>query len=256
MQIKFLKQIVENVAGDSADKIVDLLSKKKDVNEFIIAKKLDLTINQTRNLLYRLAHLGILTSTRKKDKRKGWYIYFWTLNALKSLEILESRLKEEITQLENQLVSRRTKRFYKCKICGVEVGEESALLTNFICPECGEVYGLSDNKQYIGSLEKEISKLKKELDLVVTEREKEEGKQEKKLARVIRKVEAEKKAKRAAAAKKRKAAMKRAKKAAEKEQVKKKSKKPPKKAATKKVKKKPKKPPKKKDVKKSKTKRR
>ena len=85
MQINLLKKVVENTAGIDAVKIVDLLFGKKDVNEFLIAKKLNLTINQTRNLLYRLSHLGIINSIRKKDKRKGWYIYFWTFNVLKSL---------------------------------------------------------------------------------------------------------------------------------------------------------------------------
>jgi transcription initiation factor IIE alpha subunit len=111
MQIKFLKQIVEHVAGEGAIQIVDLLADKKDVNEFLIAKKLDLTINQTRNLLYRLSHLGILSSIRKKDKRKGWYIYFWTFNTLRSLEILESKLKEELEKLESEYNEKKRKRF-------------------------------------------------------------------------------------------------------------------------------------------------
>ena len=61
MQTKFLKKIVEEVEGVNSGKIVDLLlKKKKDVNEFLIAKNLGLTINQTRNLLYKLSYLGIL----------------------------------------------------------------------------------------------------------------------------------------------------------------------------------------------------
>ncbi len=88
MQINLLKKVVEKTAGLPAVKIVDLLYNKKNINEFLIAKKLMLTINQTRNLLYRLSHMGIISSTRKKDKRKGWYIYFWTFNILKSLELL------------------------------------------------------------------------------------------------------------------------------------------------------------------------
>ena len=55
MQIKFLKDIVASVAGQPASKIVDLLYGKKNVNEFLISKKLGLTINQTRNVLYKLA---------------------------------------------------------------------------------------------------------------------------------------------------------------------------------------------------------
>ena len=54
MQIKFLKSIVEHLINKQAIPIVDLLAGKKDVNEFLIAKKLGLTINQTRNILYKL----------------------------------------------------------------------------------------------------------------------------------------------------------------------------------------------------------
>jgi len=142
MQINFIKRVVENTAGPEAIKIVDLLYNKKDINEFLIAKKLGLTINQTRNLLYRLSHLGILTSIRKKDKRKGWYIYFWTFNIMKSLEVLEQTWNNEIINLKNDLAKKQTQRFYKCKLCGREVNEENALITNFTCSECGEVYGL------------------------------------------------------------------------------------------------------------------
>ena len=117
MQINLLKKIVEKTAGIPAVRIVDLLYNKKDINEFLIAKKLGLTINQTRNLLYRLSHLGILSSIRKKDKRKGWYIYFWTFNVLRSLEVLEENLTSEINLLKQELSSRQQKRSYKCKIC-------------------------------------------------------------------------------------------------------------------------------------------
>jgi len=54
MQTNFLEEIVENIAGSQAREIVKLLEGKKDVNEFLIAKKLKLTINQTRNILYKL----------------------------------------------------------------------------------------------------------------------------------------------------------------------------------------------------------
>ncbi len=209
MQDNLLKQVVENVVGDPALKLVELLSDNKDINEFIIAKKLGLTINQTRNLLYKLSHLGILSSTRKKDKRKGWYIYFWTLNVLRSLEILENNLEEEIGKLKLDLASKQSKRYYKCKICGSEVPEEAALLHDFMCPECGEVYVLSDTTVHVSAVLKNIAKLKRELELVRKEREEEQQKQDKKLTRIIKKVEKDKKEKRRLMSKKRKALVKR-----------------------------------------------
>jgi len=55
MQIELLKEIVSVISGPTSIDIVDLLHKKKNVNEFLIAKKLNITINQARNILYKLA---------------------------------------------------------------------------------------------------------------------------------------------------------------------------------------------------------
>ncbi|MEK6885577.1 MAG: hypothetical protein AABX17_01270 [Nanoarchaeota archaeon] len=187
MQINFIKRVVENTAGLEAVKIVDLLYNKKDINEFLIAKKLGLTINQTRNLLYRLSHLGILTSIRKKDKRKGWYIYFWTFNIMKSLEVLEQTWSGEINNLKNELTKKQAQRFYKCKLCGREVNEENALITNFTCSECGEVYGLADNGPLIEEVKKKIEKLNRELESIRSEIRQEQEKMDKKLLKTIKK---------------------------------------------------------------------
>lgn len=180
MQVKFLKSIVESLINKQSTPIIDLLIGKKHVNEFLIAKKLKLTINQTRNILYKLSDYGLVSFMRKKDKRKGWYIYFWTLNIYQSLSLLEENLKKELEQLEIQLKNRKEKRYYSCNTCSIEVNEETALMNDFICPECEEVYELSQNKEAIEQLEKEINKIKKEMEMVINERKLEEEKLEKK----------------------------------------------------------------------------
>jgi len=159
MRINFLKNAVEVLSGKSARDIVDLLFEKKDINEFLIAKKLNLTINQTRNILYKLGDSGLVSFTRKKDKRKGWYIYFWTLNELKCLELLENRLVTEISLLKNQLKNRKSNRFYFCESCKMEVKEETALLNDFMCHECGQVFTLANQDKAIKELEANISRL-------------------------------------------------------------------------------------------------
>lgn len=196
MQIKFLKSIIEHLINKQAILIVDLLAGKKDVNEFLIAKKLGLTINQTRNILYKLSDYGLVSFIRKKDRRKGWYIYFWTLNVYQSLSLLEKKMKEELNQAKGQLKSRKEKRYYLCKICSIEVTEEAALLNDFTCPECEEVYELSNNQEFIDSLNKTISRLEKEIQLIKIELETEEEKIGKKKAKNIKAAEDKKKAKR------------------------------------------------------------
>jgi len=247
MQVKFLKSVVENLINKQAVPIIDLLVGKKHVNEFLIAKKLGLTINQTRNILYKLSDYGLVSFIRKKDKKKGWYIYFWTLNIYQSLNLLEQNLKKELSEFEEQLKNRKEKRYYICDTCSLEVSEEIALLNDFVCQECEEVYKLSNNDVVIDQLEKNISKIKKEIELVSSERIKEEEKIEKKKARL-------KKADKKKPKKKVKKKTKKADKKKPKKKVKKKTKKADKKKPKKKVKKKTKKADKKKPKKKVKKK--
>ena len=192
MQIKFLKTIVEDLVGKQSIPIIDLLVGKKDVNEFQIAKKLNLTINQTRNILYKLSDYSLVSFIRKKDRKKGWYIYFWTLNIFQSLDLFENNLKKELNQVESELKNRKENRFYICKTCSIEVSEENALLNDFVCPECEEVYQLGDNQEIIQQLTKRITKLNKEIELVSLEKGKESEKIEKKKVKKIKKAEKEK----------------------------------------------------------------
>jgi transcription initiation factor TFIIE subunit alpha len=160
MQVALLKNIVSSIAGQQATGIVDLLHDKKNVNEFLIAKKLKLTINQTRNILYKLADEGIVSFIRKKDKKKGgWYTYFWTLNVGKGLIKFREHLAKKLESLTEKLNLKKTERFYYCPSCNSESNEEVALLYQYTCPECGEVLQLKEKGKEIEQLEKEIAKI-------------------------------------------------------------------------------------------------
>ncbi len=190
---KLLNEVIALIIGRQAESIADLLDSEKHVNEFILAKKLGITINQTRNILYKISDQGLVSSIRKKDKRKGWYTYFWKIEIVKALEFLKGFILKRIDQLRNQLKSRETKQFYICELCNVEFNEENALLKDFTCSECGSVFVLKDNTLVIKELKKNIDKLNEELKLVESELEIEKEKIEKKLAREIKKNEKKKK---------------------------------------------------------------
>ncbi len=171
MQVKLLHDLVEELAGENTGRIVEILFKKKDVNEFLIAKKMELTINQVRNILYKLSADNLVSFIRKKDKRKGWYIYFWTLNTEKCLAKLENSLVDKISSFDKLLNNRETKRFYVCKSCDIEVGEEKALEHGFSCEECADVYELSDNKKPIREIKTKSTRTKNNLILIQGELE-------------------------------------------------------------------------------------
>jgi len=186
---KLLKEIMVSIAGKQAEEIVNLLDGKKYVNEFIIAKKLNLTINQTRNILYKISDHGLVSFIRKKDKRKGWYTYFWKIEIMKCLEFLKTSLIKKMEQIHYQIKSRETKEFYVCERCHIEFTEENALLHNFTCPECGNLLSRKDNTGVIREYNRELEKLRRELELVDGELDKEKEKLGKTKAREMKKEE-------------------------------------------------------------------
>ena len=200
---KFLKDVITISVGKQAENIIDFMDNKKYVNEFSIAKKLDITINQMRNILYRLSDYGLVSSIRKKDKRKGWYTYFWKIEFIKSLEFLKENIEKKITQMINQIESRESRTFYICERCNIEFNEESALVLDFTCSECGEIFVIKDNSKLLKELKKGLNKQKKELSLIEEEIEKEREILEKRKLR-----EAKKEKKKALAKKKAKVATK------------------------------------------------
>jgi len=192
MQTKFLKDAVGSIVGKQMEPLVDILNGDNYVNEFLIAKKLGIEINQTRNILYRLTDYGLVSSTRKKDARKGWYTYFWKIEVLKSLEFLETVLEKKISEFKNQIKSRETKLFYVCETCNVEYNEENAMLNNFTCNECGNVFIIKDNSKNLKDFKKELDFLEKQLVLLNLELDSEKSKEDKKRVRVIKKDKKEK----------------------------------------------------------------
>lgn len=181
-----LKEVISLVAGKQAEDIINILDTQKYINEFVIAKKLNLTINQARNILYKISDHGLVSSIRKKDKRKGWYTYFWKIEILKSLEFLRENLLKKIENTEHQMKSRETKRFYVCPRCHIELNEENALINNFTCNECGSILVLKDNTKLIKDLRKNKERLEKDLGIVKEEILKEKEKEEKKRVKEIK----------------------------------------------------------------------
>lgn len=200
---KFLKEVVSIIVGKQVEDIVDLLGTKKYENEFLIAKKLDITINQTRNILYKISDYGLVSSIRKKDKKKGWYTYFWKIEILKSLEFLRGEIMKRMDQINRQIENREKNRFYICHRCNIELTEENAMLRDFTCNECGGIYEMKDNEKLVKELKKNLEKFEeklklidKEIDIEKEKIEKEKEKERKKEEKEKEKKKEEKKAER------------------------------------------------------------
>ncbi len=237
---KKIEEIVVAILGEDGLPLLKQLTGKENVSEFDLASRTKKDIKVIRKQLYLLYNDNLVGFTRKKDKQKGWYVYYWTLlqdslkfSYIKRRRILLARLKERLEEETKEV-------FFVCPDNCVRLNFDQSMDFEFHCPECGQLISQDNTEKKIERIKKKIASVEEELKKL---------QEQKKIAK--KKSTARKKVvkKKAATKAKKKAAKKPVKK---KVSPKKKAKKPVKKTPKKKVVKK--KPVKKKIVKKKKKK--
>ena len=160
---KIIEATIAEVAGEDVLSIVHFLKNKKNISEFKIADVIKKEINETRNMLYRLHEANLISFIRKKDKKKGWYIYYWTFKP-KMIKHLITRLKKDkLAKLKDRLSREKSSHFFICQNKCIRLDFEQAMNFEFKCPECGEMMNQEDNLENIRLIEEEIKKIENEL---------------------------------------------------------------------------------------------
>lgn len=154
-----LTTIIKQIGGDDAVSLVNLIRGRENVSEFKIADKLKCTVNEVRSVLYKLQENNLVIFTRKKDKKKGWYIYFWTFVDAKADELALKNKKERLDILKLQLSKEEGNIMFSCPRKCIRCGFENAMELQFKCPECESVLAQEDNSKRVGTLRKEIGEL-------------------------------------------------------------------------------------------------
>ncbi|MBI2498868.1 hypothetical protein HYV88_01340 [Candidatus Woesearchaeota archaeon] len=163
---KILNEIVEEIAGNDIVPLVELIKNKSNVSEFKIAEKLNITVNHVRNMLYRLNNYNLVYFTRKKDKKKGWYVYYWTLNMLE-LRNLSIKLKTDmLNKIKNKLANEESGVYFICPDKHVRANHETAMEYSFRCPECDQHLVNENNVKTRQNMEKLINRLNEEIHLL------------------------------------------------------------------------------------------
>jgi len=158
-----IDEVIINVAGKEGLRLVKKLKGKENISEFVLATKLKRDIKIVRNLLYKLYNHNLISSTRKKDKQKGWYIYYWTLIPENIKFLYLKNKKIELIKLKEQLKKEQTEQFYTCSKKCVRLDFDQAIDFEFRCPECGELISQYQDPKKMIELEKKINNLEKEL---------------------------------------------------------------------------------------------
>jgi len=158
-----INEIIIDVLGEEGLRLVKELKDRENVSEFNLATKLRKDIKLIRHMLYKLYNYNLVSSTRKKDKQKGWYIYYWTIVPENIKFLYLKNKKIHLTKLKEQLQKEQNEQFFTCSKKCVRLDFNQAIDFEFRCPECGKLISQDQNPKRFSELQKKIEKLEKEL---------------------------------------------------------------------------------------------
>ncbi len=160
---QLIKNVVAEIAGEDSVPVAMVLKNKKNFSEFKVAQALKMEIKDIRKSLYKLLEYNLVSFKRKKDKKKGWYIYYWTFNP-DMLKYLYTNLKvKKLEKLKERLEREETNHFFICPNKCVRLDFDKSSEFEFRCPECGSLLDMQENNATIRHLKEEIVRLEKEI---------------------------------------------------------------------------------------------
>lgn len=168
---KKIEDISLPILGEEGMALINELFGKENISEFDLANRTKKDIKIIRRLLYNLYNHNLVCFTRKKDKQKGWYIYYWTLIPESFRYLYHKNRKRLLERLKNQLEEENKELFFVCPNTCVRLNFDQSMDFEFHCPECGELITQDQNEKRLSNLKSRIKELEKEL--VELEKEKE-----------------------------------------------------------------------------------
>src|SRR3989338_5162116 len=166
---KKIEETIIDLLGEEGLPLVNKLYEKENVSEFDLAIKTKKDIKIIRRMLYILYNHSLVSFIRKKDKQKGWYIYYWTLSIEGIKFAYIKKRRELLEKLKLKLDEERKELFFVCPNNCVRLNFDQAADFEFHCPECGELISQDNSKEKILILEKQISEVGSELKILLSE---------------------------------------------------------------------------------------
>jgi transcription initiation factor TFIIE subunit alpha len=143
---KKIEDILLVMLGDDGRSLIRELYGKENVSEFDLSKRAKKDIKIIRKQLYILHNNNLVGFTRKKDKIKGWYIYYWTLLPDNIKYVYLKKKREQLDKLKLRIEEENKELFFSCPKNCVRLNFDQATDFEFHCPECGEL-AVPDNRE-------------------------------------------------------------------------------------------------------------
>ena|SRR3989344_3418403 len=154
-----IQQLIERHCGREVLPLVDVIKGRHGVSETFLMQKLKADINTVRNLLYKLHREHLVSFTRERDKKRGWYLYYWSLNEDRIRFLIRKNALTRMEQLNEILQHEGSTEFYACPAGCVRLDFDTASELLFRCPECGTMMEHSEKENAISRIKRDIEKL-------------------------------------------------------------------------------------------------
>ena len=159
-----LMKVARLFGGDDSVTVVNILKKKSEATDEMLANESAVRLNTVRKILYKLYDHGLVSCTRVRDEKTGWFIFYWKLQLDQLDAFIRSRKRRVLEKLKHKLDYETNHSFFICKKCGdVRVTFEEAMESSFRCSKCGGQLESSDNAPVVEFLEKRIRQIEDEL---------------------------------------------------------------------------------------------
>ena len=160
---QYIEELAKEILGNDTIPLILYLKDKENISEFKIAEKLGVTINQVRNVLYRLNERNLVDSSRKKDKEKGWYIYSWTFDSEKARNLLLNQKRNKIENLRAMISAEEKSIFYTCPNNCIRLDNAQAMESEFKCVECNSLLKEENKERKVQQMKDSIVKINNEI---------------------------------------------------------------------------------------------
>jgi transcription initiation factor TFIIE subunit alpha len=146
-------------------KVVEALKKLGEATDEALANESGVKLNDVRKILYRLYDSALLSSTRVRDAKTGWFLYYWRIQLDQLDAYIRSRKRKALEKLRERLKFEESHEFFRCEKCqSTRLTFEEALDSAFRCVECGGTLVAVDKSRFVEVLKKRIEAIEDELN--------------------------------------------------------------------------------------------
>jgi transcription initiation factor TFIIE subunit alpha len=164
---KVFLELARLYGGEVGESIVSVLLRKGEATDEDIAKALNMSVGDTRKVIYILNSRTIISSRMDRDINTGWITYYWYVPLEQVKGLLYNIKRRVLERLEKRLEYEKNNVFYWCyneKMNCPKLTFNEAVDTLFRCPKCNSHLKPYDNPELIAALTWAISRLKSELE--------------------------------------------------------------------------------------------